>query len=91
MWYTYIVRCRDGSLYTGVTNGLQSRIDRHNDGSGAKYTRAKRPVKLVYAEKFDTKSKAQIREAEVKKFKRKEKVHLVKFGAGERFAGVVQW
>ena len=53
--YTYIVRCSDGSLYTGWTNNLKKRIKAHNDGKGAKYTKTRRPVELVYYEKFVTK------------------------------------
>ena len=55
MNYTYIVRCKDGSLYTGWTNDIEKRIKAHNEGKGAKYTKSRRPVKLVYYEEFQTK------------------------------------
>jgi len=58
MNYTYIVKCSDGSLYTGWTNNLEKRIKDHNAGRGAKYTKARRPVVLVYKEEFPTKQEA---------------------------------
>ncbi len=57
MSYVYIVECRDGTLYTGWTTDIERRIGQHNKGTGAKYTRARRPVVLKYFEKFDTKEK----------------------------------
>ena len=60
--YTYIVRCSDGTYYTGWTNNLAKRIKAHNDGKGAKYTKARRPVELVYYESFPTKQEAMSRE-----------------------------
>ena len=86
MWYVYIVRCNDSSLYTGITNDLQKRISKHNEGSASKYTRAKTPVKLLYTEQFPTRSAAQSREAEIKNFSREDNKKLIKFDAG-----VVQW
>ena len=77
--YTYMVRCNDNSLYTGWTTNLQARIKEHNEGeSGAKYTRARRPVRLVYHEEFDTKSAAMKRECEIKRLSKKKKENLVK-------------
>jgi putative endonuclease len=76
MHYVYIVRCSDDTLYTGYTNDLNRRIKMHNDGQGAKYTKGRRPVKLVYSEKFKSKSKAMKREYEIKKFRRIEKEKL---------------
>ena len=64
MNYTYIVKCSDGSLYTGWTNNLEKRIKDHNAGRGAKYTKARRPVVLVYKEEFPTKQEAMKREWE---------------------------
>ena len=61
MNYTYIVRCKDGSLYTGWTNDIEKRIKAHNEGKGAKYTKSRRPVKLVYYEEFQTKEEAMKR------------------------------
>ncbi len=78
MWYVYIARCNDGSLYTGIAKDLQKRVDKHNDGSGAKYTRARRPVKLVYSETFSAKGKALSREIEIKCLTAEEKRKLVK-------------
>ncbi len=74
--YTYMVECSDGTLYTGWTFDLQKRINAHNSGKGAKYTRSRRPVKLVYYETFDSKSEAMKREIEIKKMKRKDKLKL---------------
>ena len=58
MNYTYIVKCRDGTLYTGWTNDIEKRVRAHNEGRGAKYTKSRRPVELVYMEKFQTKEEA---------------------------------
>lgn len=77
MNYTYIVRCRDGSLYTGWTNNLEKRIKDHNAGNGAKYTKSRRPVVLAYYEQFATKEEAMRREWEIKQLKRQEKQDLV--------------
>ena len=80
MNYTYIVRCADGTLYTGWTNCLYKRMKAHNGGSnGAKYTKAKQPVRLVYYEGFMEKKEAMKREAEIKKLTRKEKLALMDF------------
>ncbi len=80
MNYTYMVRCGDGSLYTGWTNCLEKRLKAHNgDKSGAKYTRAKRPVTLAYYEGFATKEEAMKRECQIKKLTRKQKDALMKF------------
>lgn len=70
MNYAYLLLCADGSLYAGWTNDLRRRLHAHNEGNGAKYTRSRRPVRLVYAESFDTKEEAQ-----------KESVRLKKCGA----------
>lgn len=71
--YVYIVRCRDGSLYTGWTNHLEQRIRTHNAGKGAKYTRSRLPVELVYSELFETKEEALRREAEIKRMTHRQK------------------
>lgn len=78
MNYTYILTCRDGSLYTGWTNNLEKRISDHNAGKGAKYTRARRPVSLAYYEEFAVKEDAMKRECEIKKMTRQEKMDLIK-------------
>jgi putative endonuclease len=77
MNYTYIVECADGTLYTGWTNNLKKRIQAHNSGAGAKYTRSRRPVKLVYFETFSTKEEAMSREWHIKHLTRKEKKKLI--------------
>lgn len=77
--YTYIVRCRDGTLYTGWTNHLEKRVENHNKGTGAKYTKSKRPVVLAYYETFLTKEEAMKREYQIKQLTRKEKLRLIKF------------
>ena len=80
MNYTYIVQCADGTLYTGWTNFLQKRLKAHNEGkAGAKYTRSKRPVKLVYYEGFETKEEAMRREYAIKQLTRKQKLNLMEF------------
>lgn len=75
--YTYMVECGDGSLYTGWTKELKQRIKRHNAGKGAKYTRSRLPVKLVYFEVFATKQEAMKREYAVKQMNRKDKLRLL--------------
>jgi putative endonuclease len=76
MYFIYILKCSDGTLYTGYTNNLEKRIEAHNDGKGAKYTRGRRPVKMVYSEKFRSKSKALKREWDIKGMEREEKLNL---------------
>lgn len=80
MNYTYIVRCSDGSLYTGWTNDLEKRIRVHNDGRGAKYTKSRRPVTLVYYEEFHTREDAMRREREIKHMSREEKLKIIREG-----------
>lgn len=78
MYYIYILKCADTTLYTGSTNDLDKRVVAHNTSkTGAKYTKARRPVKLVYSEKFRTKSKAMKREWEIKQMEREEKLKLI--------------
>lgn len=76
MNYTYIVRCNDGTYYTGWTNDIEKRLKTHNEGKGAKYTKTRRPVTLVYYEIFQTKEEAMRREWEIKQMKRGEKEKL---------------
>lgn len=76
-WYLYIVECRDGSLYTGVTNDLERRLAQHNDGSGARYTRSRRPVRMRYQETCETRSAALVRECSVRLLSPKEKRALI--------------
>ena len=84
MNYVYILRCNDDSLYTGWTNNLEKRIKAHSDGKGAKYTRARVPVELVYFEVFEDKIEAMKREYAIKQLKRKEKLELIKNSKGIR-------
>ena len=76
--YTYILKCSDGTLYTGWTNDLEKRLAAHNSGKGSKYTASRRPVEFVYTECFETKQEAMKREAEIKKLTRAEKLNLIK-------------
>lgn len=78
MNYTYIVKCKDGTLYTGWTNDIEKRIEAHNAGKGAKYTKTRRPVELVYLEEFATKEDAMKREYAIKQMTRKAKEALIK-------------
>lgn len=77
MYYVYMLKCADGSLYTGYTNDLQKRVDVHNSGKGAKYTKSRLPVRLVYSEEYQSKSSALKREAEIKKLTRAQKEKLI--------------
>lgn len=74
----YILKCGDGSLYTGYTNDLTHRIKMHEEGKGAKYTRGRGPFKVVYLEKFDTKEEAMKKEYEIKQLTRKGKLLLIR-------------
>ena len=77
-WHIYILRCADDTLYTGVTTDLARRVSEHNESlKGAKYTRVRRPVLLVYSEAFESRSAACIREAAIKKLSREEKSRLI--------------
>lgn len=77
MNYTYILKCSDGSLYTGWTNHLEERIQAHNEGRGAKYTRSRRPVELIYYERMETKEEAMRREYAIKRLNRQQKLKLI--------------
>jgi putative endonuclease len=77
MWYVYILECSDGSLYTGSTNDLTRRLQQHNIGKGAKYTRMKRPVKMVYSAEAKDKSTAFKEEYRIKQLKRVDKLKLI--------------
>jgi putative endonuclease len=78
MWYVYIVRCADRTLYTGVARDLNARVEAHNAGRGAKYTRARLPVKLIYQETAADRSAALKREHAIKRLSRAEKRALAK-------------
>lgn len=75
--FTYIVECSDHTLYTGWTNDLEKRIEAHNTGKGAKYTKTRGPVRLVYFETFATKEEAMSREYHIKRMSRQEKMKLI--------------
>ena len=75
--YTYLLRCADGTLYCGWTNDLAARLAAHNSGKGAKYPRARRPVRLVYSEPHPTRGEAMRREAAIKRLSRAEKEALL--------------
>ena len=87
--YTYLLRCGDGTLYCGWTNDVKKRVAAHNAGEGAKYTKSRRPVELVYFETFATKQEAMRREVQIKRLTRQEKLALIeareKAGAYLRF------
>ena len=72
-----MLKCSDGTLYTGWTNDLEKRVEAHNSGKGAKYTKARRPVELAYYEEFETKEQAMKREYAIKQLGRKEKQKLI--------------
>ncbi|MGI6737150.1 MAG: GIY-YIG nuclease family protein [Anaerovoracaceae bacterium] len=78
MEYVYIVECRDGSYYTGWTNDIKARLQAHNEGRGAKYTRSRRPVHLVHLETFSSRSAALKRERAIKRLSRADKVRLIR-------------
>lgn len=73
-YYTYVLLCSDGSLYTGFTNDIENRLEAHNSGKGAKYTRGRLPVRVMYKETFNDESSARKREFEIKKWDRKKKI-----------------
>lgn len=76
-WFLYILRCNDGSLYTGIAKELERRFKMHNDGKASRYTRIRRPVKLVYHEVCSSRAQALVRECEIKEFSKKKKESLV--------------
>ncbi len=78
MFYVYLLICSDDTLYCGYTNDLEKRINAHNSGRGAKYTKSRLPVRLVHSESFQTKSEALVRECAIKRMKRSEKLALFK-------------
>lgn len=80
VYYLYMVSCADGTLYTGITTDLERRVHEHNattSSAGAKYTRARRPVQLVYSKKYKDRSSAAVAEASMKKMSREDKMELV--------------
>lgn len=80
LFYVYMLKCRDGSLYTGYTVDLEARLKKHMEGKASKYTRSRLPVELVYYEEYKTKSEAMKREAALKKLNRTKKLKLIENG-----------
>jgi putative endonuclease len=86
-WFQYVVQCSDGSFYAGVTTDLSRRVDEHNTSTrGAKYTRPRRPVRLVYFDDYEDRSSAQKAEARFKKLNRKQKNDII----SERLLGLIK-
>lgn len=83
-WKLYILRCGDGSLYTGITTDLDKRLEAHRAGKGAKYTRGRGPLEIVYRETCPDHSAALRRELEIKAMPREEKLRLAEKGAGDK-------
>ncbi len=86
MWYVYIVQCADRTLYTGIAKDLDARLAQHNAGCGAKYTRARRPVQLVYSEQAKGRGLAQQREFAIKRMQTAAKHRLIATATGDRCA-----
>ena len=86
-WYLYILCCGDGTLYTGIATDVEKRLETHRSGKGAKYTRGRGPLELVYREECGTHSQALHRELQVKKLARQEKLRLISGSGGQGTAG----
>ena len=84
MNYTYLLECADGTLYCGWTNDVEKRLAAHSRGTASRYTRSRRPVRLVYLEAFETRGEAMRREAEVKRLTREEKLALISARSSEK-------
>jgi putative endonuclease len=80
MYFVYLLKCGDGSIYIGITTSVERRFQEHKSGKGGAYTRAKKAVKILYSEKFRTRSKASKREVEIKRWPREKKLDLIKHG-----------
>lgn len=80
-WYVYILRCGDGTLYTGITDDVSARLQAHRDGKGAKYTRGRGPLELVYQEESENHSAAAKREWQIKQLKKQDKLELCRIWA----------
>lgn len=89
-WFVYIVRCRDGSLYTGATNDLEKRVRAHNAGKGARYTRFRRPVELVFSRRARDQGSALRQEYRIKQLTRAEKLALTRAAPRRRATTRVQ-
>ncbi len=82
-WTVYILRCGDGSLYTGIAKDVQARVKQHSEGRGATYTRTRLPVELLYQQEGLTRSEALVREAEIKAMPRSKKEEIIFSGRGD--------
>lgn len=80
-WFLYIVKCKDDSLYTGITTNINRRVKEHNLGVGAKSLRGKLPVGLVYSERYESQNKARKRESAIKSWRREYKLKLISKGS----------
>ena len=80
VWYLYILRCKDGTYYTGITTDVEKRLEAHRSGKGAKYTRGRGPLELVYSEACQDHSHALKREYEVKKLSKEQKLQMIAGG-----------
>ena len=83
-YFVYILECQDGTLYVGITNDLEKRVETHNSGKGAKYTRGRLPVKLKYFEEVEGRSAATKREVDIKGMNKRQKVELFRVASEER-------
>ena len=88
-FFVYMLRCSDGTLYTGITTDPVRRLEEHNSGTGARFTRARLPVIMVYAEKADRRSEASKREAEIKRYPREKKLLLIE--SEQNVIGEIKW
>jgi len=77
-WFVYIIKCEDGSLYTGYTNDLEKRFEKHKKGKGAKYTRSHKPKEIVFFREYDNKIVALKKEREIKNLAKEEKINFIK-------------
>ena len=80
MYYVYVLECSDDTLYTGITTDVKRRLQEHQHGIGARYTRGRTPVRLLHTERYRTRSKATKREVEIKKLPKQEKLALIQTG-----------
>ncbi len=77
-WHVYIIRCKDGLLYTGITNNLKRRVKQHNSGNGCRFTSCRSPVKLVFSQEVGDRREALKREAQIKQWPRARKISLIR-------------
>ena len=85
MYYLYILKCSDGSLYTGITTDVERRLKEHKEGKGGHYTRARKVLRVVYTEEYPDRSTASKREAEIKKWDKNKKNDLIKLGKTAKY------